>query len=137
MILLPVTSACRRILPVSFLHRGTIILLVVPLLLIAGCVGQANPTAAAVKTGDTISVYYTLVVDGSTVDSNVGKQLFTFTVGSGQVIPGFDSGVLGMKAGEEKTFTVSPEQGYGTSGSSPLAGKTLIFTVKVASINPA
>jgi len=113
--------------------------LIAAIVLCAGCVGQASPTTSAVaspavKSGDTISVYYTLVVDGSTADSNVGKELFTFTVGSGQVIPGFDTGVLGMKAGEEKTFTVSPEQGYGTTGTHPLAGKTLIFTVKVAEI---
>lgn len=131
MILLLATPLCRR---------NIRILLVVPLLLIAGCVGQASPTTSAiinpaVKSDDTVSVYYTLVVDGSIVDSNVGKQLFTFTVGSGQVIPGFDNGVLGMKAGEEKTFTVSPEQGYGTTGTHPLAGKTLIFTVKVVEIN--
>jgi len=126
MILLLVKSLCRK---------NTAFLLVVPLLLISGCVGQVNPTAAAVKTGDTISVYYTLVVDGNVVDSNVGKDVFTFTVGSGQVIPGFDNGVLGMKTGEEKTFTVSPADGYGETGTHPLAGKTLIFTVKVVKIN--
>lgn len=118
----------------------SIILLIAVFVLCAGCVGQTNPTTSAVispavRSGDTISVYYTLVVDGQTVDSNVGKELFTFTVGSGQVIPGFDNGVLGMQKGEEKTFTVSPEDGYGTSGSHPLAGKTLVFTVKVVEIN--
>ena len=51
------------------------------------------------------------------------------------MIPGFDKGVIGMNVGEEKTFTVSPEEGYGTSGSHPLAGKTLVFTVKIINVS--
>jgi FKBP-type peptidyl-prolyl cis-trans isomerase 2 len=107
-------------------------LIVALVVLLSGCVGQSP----AVKTGDTVSVYYTLTVDGTVMDSNVGKTALTFEVGSGYVIPGFDKGVLGMKEGEEKTFTVSPADGYGTTGTHPLAGKTLVFTVKIADINP-
>lgn len=98
----------------------------------AGCIGQSTSTVA---TGSTVSVYYKLSVDGTEIQSNYGQQPFSFTVGTGQVITGFDKGVLGMAVGQEKTFTVSPEEGYGTSGSNPLAGKTLVFTVKIASIN--
>ena len=104
------------------------------LVLVSGCVGQASTTSAAVTTGDTVSVYYKLSVDGTEIQSNYGQTPFSFTIGSGQVIPGFDKGVLGMIVGQEKTFTVSPEEGYGTSGSNPLAGKTLVFTIKIASI---
>lgn len=69
---------------------------------------------AVVEKGDTVSVYYTgKFTDGEVFDSNVGKEPFTFTVGSGQVIPGFDNAVLGMKVGEEKTVTITPDQGYG------------------------
>jgi len=107
------------------------VLLVLLLIFCAGCVGQSTSTVA---TGSVVSVYYKLSVDGTEIQSNYGQTPFSFTVGSGQVIPGFDKGVLGMAVGEEKTFTVSPEEGYGTSGSNPLAGKTLTFTIKIASI---
>jgi FKBP-type peptidyl-prolyl cis-trans isomerase 2 len=112
------------------------ILFVAAIVIIAGCIGQAS-TVSAVATGDTVSVYYRLSVNGTEIQSNYGQQPFSFTVGLGQVIPGFDKAVLGMAVGQEKTFTVSPEEGYGTSGSNPLAGKTLVFTVKIASITPA
>jgi FKBP-type peptidyl-prolyl cis-trans isomerase len=51
---------------------------------------------------------------------------FTFAAGSGQVIDGFDRGVIGMRVGEQKTLTISPSEGYATG---PLANKTLIFDV--------
>jgi len=67
-----------------------------------------------VEKGDTVSVFYTgKFENGEVFDSNVGKEPFTFTVGAGQVIPGFDKAVLGMKLGEEKTVTITPEEGYG------------------------
>jgi FKBP-type peptidyl-prolyl cis-trans isomerase 2 len=116
-----------------------LILLVAAVLIVSGCIGQASTSSAVsavdtVKTGDTVSVYYTLKVDSAVFDSNVGGKLFTFQVGAGQVIPGFDKGVLGMAVGEEKTFTVLPKDGYGETGSHPLAGKTLVFTVKIVEI---
>ncbi len=115
------------------------IVVLLTILLSAGCVGQSGPNQAAVSaaTGDTVSLYYTLKVDGQVVDSNEGGQVLTFTIGSGQVIPGFDKGVIGMAVGQEKTFSVPPEEGYGTSGAHQLAGKTLVFTVRVADIKKA
>lgn len=107
--------------------------------LVSGCVGQVtvSPTTSLVAAGDTVSLYYTLNVDGQVIDSNEGGQVLTFKIGSGQVIPGFDKGVTGMHVGEEKTFSVSPEEGYGTSGGHPLAGKTLVFTVRLIDIKKA
>ena len=107
-----------------------IILAVAGIFLLAGCIGQTG-----IKKGDNISLDYTLTVDGQVVDSSVGKQPLEFVVGSGQVIPGFDKGVLGMNVGQEKTFSVSPEEGYGTSGNHPLAGKTLVFIVKIIKVS--
>ena len=107
-----------------------VVLFVASVFLIAGCIGQSG-----IKNGDTITLDYTLKVDGSVVDTSIGKQPLEFIVGSGQVIPGFDKGVLGMNVGEEKTFSVSPEEGYGTSGNHPLAGKTLVFTVKIINVS--
>ncbi len=69
---------------------------------------------SAVKSGDTVSVYYTGKYGNGTVfDSNIGKPLLSFTVGSGQVIPGFEKAVIGMEPGQEKTVTIPADQAYG------------------------
>jgi peptidylprolyl isomerase len=73
--------------------------------------GSSAPIVAA---GDTISVYYTgTLTNGTIFDSNVGKKTLNFTVGSGQLISGFDNGVVGMKINETKTITIPPNQAYG------------------------
>jgi FKBP-type peptidyl-prolyl cis-trans isomerase 2 len=65
--------------------------------------------------GDTVKVDYTLTLDDGTVaDSSKGRAPLEFKVGGGQVIPGFDKGVTGMKVGEERTLKVPPEEGYGS-----------------------
>ncbi len=137
-----------------------------------------------VAVGDNISVYYTgKLTNGTVFDSNVGRQPLQFTVGSGQIITGFDNGVIGMKLNQNKTITIPANQAYGEVNSSlivqvplssfgnqsvkvgmivtqtspsgqqfrgmvtavnstaatvdfnpPLAGKTLIFNIKVISI---
>jgi peptidylprolyl isomerase len=69
---------------------------------------------AVVAVGDTINVTYTGMFDNGTVfDTNVGKSPLTFTVGGGQMIPGFDAAVRGMKVNEEKNVTLTPDQAYG------------------------
>ncbi|HLC51291.1 MAG TPA: FKBP-type peptidyl-prolyl cis-trans isomerase [archaeon] len=108
------------------------LLYLIPILLVSACIG-----GTAIAAGDKITVEYSLFVEGSLIDTSIGKVPFTFTVGSGQVIVGFDNAVLGMKEGEEKTFNVTPDEGYGISGSHPLAGKTLVFKIKILKIEPA
>lgn len=79
-------------------------------LLIAGCMGSA-PTATE---GDTVKVNYTgTLPDGTTFDSSIGREPLEFTLGEGQVIPGFEDAVLGMAVGEEKTVTIPVEEAYG------------------------
>ena len=64
--------------------------------------------------GNHVSVDYTgKLTDGNVFDSSVGKEPLEFDVGAGQMIKGFDDGVLGMKVGETKTITIPPEQAYG------------------------
>lgn len=68
----------------------------------------------AIRTGDTVSVHYTgKVENGEVFDSSKGRRPLNFTVGAGQIIRGFDEAVVGMLAGETKTVTIPPEQGYG------------------------
>ena len=69
---------------------------------------------AQVKQGDTVKVHYTgTLADGSVFDSSAGREPLQFTVGSGQVIPGFDTAVDGMRVGEKKTVTIPCQQAYG------------------------
>jgi FKBP-type peptidyl-prolyl cis-trans isomerase SlyD len=68
---------------------------------------------AVVEKGKLVSMNYTLVVDSNVVDSSIGKQPLSFVSGSGQIIPGLDEQLLGMKVGEKKLVIVAPEKGYG------------------------
>ena len=67
-----------------------------------------------VKTGDTVKVHYHgKLTDGSTFDSSEGREPLEFTVGSGQVIKGFDDAVLLMVIGDKKTVNISVGNAYG------------------------
>ncbi len=77
-------------------------------LMITGC------NAAGAKVGDTVQVHYTgTLADGSVFDSSAGRDPLEFTIGSGQLIPGFDEAVKGMKVGEKKTVTIPDDEAYG------------------------
>ncbi|MDG1431766.1 MAG: peptidylprolyl isomerase [Paracoccaceae bacterium] len=66
------------------------------------------------KSGDTVRIHYTGTLDdGSTFDSSEGRDPLEFTLGSGQVIPGFDVGVTGMKIGDKKTINIPCVEAYG------------------------
>jgi peptidylprolyl isomerase len=67
-----------------------------------------------VKNGDVVRVHYTgTLSDGSQFDSSAGRAPLEFTVGAGQMIAGFDAGVIGMTMGEKKTIQIDPDHGYG------------------------
>ena len=70
------------------------------------------------KTGDTVKVHYTgrLLKNNSKFDSSVGKDPFSFTLGKGGVIKGWDLGVVGMKVGGKRKLTIPSELGYGKKG---------------------
>lgn len=69
---------------------------------------------AQARNGDTVRVHYTGKLDDGTVfDSSQGREPLEFTVGSGQVISGFDNAVTGMEAGTSKTITIPAAQAYG------------------------
>ena len=68
----------------------------------------------AVKNGDTVKVHYHgKLRNGDTFDSSEGREPLEFKVGEGNVIAGFDSGVLDMKPGDKKTLEIPVEQAYG------------------------
>ena len=67
-----------------------------------------------VKSGDTVKIHYTGTLDdGSEFDSSAGREPLEFSLGSGQVIAGFDNAVDGMAVGESKTVTIPPGEAYG------------------------
>ncbi len=68
----------------------------------------------AAKSGDTVHVHYTGTLDdGTTFDSSQGREPLEFTIGAGQVIPGFDAAVDGLEIGESKTITIPAKEAYG------------------------
>ena len=68
----------------------------------------------AAQTGDTVAVHYTgKLEDGTVFDSSREREPFQFTLGKGQVIPGFDNAVTGMEVGDATTVTIPAEEAYG------------------------
>jgi len=79
---------------------------------ISGC-GGGNDTRQATN-GDTVQVNYTgTLSDGTVFDTSVGREPLEFTLGAGQMIPGFEQAVPGMKVGESKTITIPAADAYG------------------------
>jgi FKBP-type peptidyl-prolyl cis-trans isomerase 2 len=69
---------------------------------------------AEAKNGDTVRIHYTGKLDDGTVfDSSDGRDPLEFTLGEGQVIPGFEEAVLGMNANDSKTMTIPSDNAYG------------------------
>lgn len=86
---------------------------------------------AQVKQGDTVKVHYTgTLADGTVFDSSDGRDPLQFTVGGGQVIPGFDDAVDGMAVGEQKTVTIPCQQAYGE------VQNELVMTVPLEQVPP-
>jgi|SRR3989338_1012865 len=103
---------------------------------------KAVPEPTTAEAGNTVSVNYTgRLADGTVFDSNVDPKFghvtpFEFVLGSGQVIPGWEKGLLGMKVGEKKTLEIPPEDAYGEFGVPGVipGGATLYFDVELLAI---
>jgi peptidylprolyl isomerase len=97
----------------------------------------------AAKAGDMLSMQYVGVSfsTGKQFDASWdrGGEPFQFPLGGGQVIQGWDQGIVGMKAGGRRLLVIPPAQGYGAQGSPPdiLPNETLIFVVDVVKIESA
>lgn len=100
----------------------------------------AQGSGPEIQAGQTASVMYTgyLAKNGEIFDDSIndGGKPFSFTVGAGEVVPGFDEGTAGMKVGETRIISIPPAEGYGRTavGSIP-ANSTLIFVVTLESIS--
>ncbi len=90
------------------------------------------------RAGRTVSVHYTgWLEDGTRFDSSYDRgEPFTFPLGAGHVIRGWDQGVEGMKVGGRRKLTIPPELGYGSRGAGRVIppGATLIFDVELMEV---
>lgn len=88
--------------------------------------------------GDMVSVHYTgTLEDGTEFDSSIGRDPFRFTLGQGQVIPGWDEGIALMHEGGKATLIIPSELGYGAAGAGPIPpDATLIFEVELVDVQP-
>ena len=94
--------------------------------------------------GSTVSVNYTGWLHdpaaknkrGKQFDSSVGRGPFSFPLGAGRVIPGWDQGVAGMKVGGKRTLIIPPELGYGIRGAGGVIppNATLVFDVELLDV---
>ena len=91
-----------------------------------------------VQNDDTVFVHYTgTLEDGTKFDSSLDRgRPFSFVIGSGQVIPGWEQGILGMKIGEKRKLIIAPELAYGSRGAGNMIppNATLIFEVDLLEI---
>jgi peptidylprolyl isomerase len=95
-------------------------------------------TGAEAKTGNTVKVHYTgTLTNGTKFDSSLDRnEPFSFTLGAGGVIKGWDEGVVGMKVGGKRKLTIPPDMGYGAMGSPPVipANATLLFEIELLEV---
>jgi len=131
---------------------------IISLILVAGCGGDAERntvtelirqdarvgTGAEAVAGRSVTVHYTgWLYDasrpdhkGTEFDSSRGREPFSFGLGGGQVIAGWDEGVVGMKVGGQRTLTIPAEMGYGarSAGGVIPPNAALIFDVELLDV---
>jgi FKBP-type peptidyl-prolyl cis-trans isomerase FkpA len=90
-------------------------------------------TGAEAIAGRTLRVTYSgWLVNGTRFDSNVGGAAFSFTLGIGRVITGWDQGVVGMRVGGKRKLVIGSQLGYGSQGSGAIPpNATLVFDVEL------
>lgn len=94
-------------------------------------------TSTLAEVGDTLTVHYVgTLEDGKVFDSSLDRGTpFTFTLGAGQVIRGWDEGLVGMRVGGKRVLTIAPDFGYGAQGVGTIPpNSTLNFEVELLNV---
>jgi FKBP-type peptidyl-prolyl cis-trans isomerase len=94
-------------------------------------------TGTEAKAGNTIQAHYTgTLTNGEKFDSSYDREEpLSFKLGVGQVIQGWDQGIVGMKVGGKRRLTIPPELGYGSRAVGPIpANSTLVFEVELVGV---
>ncbi len=96
-------------------------------------------TGRAAQAGDRVTVNYTgKFQDGTVFDTSVGKTPYTFVLGAGDVIAGWDQGLIGVQPGTKRMLVVPPDMAYGPNDYGPIPGNsTLMFEIDVLNVEPA
>jgi len=126
--------------------------LTAPLLVLAGCGSNSNPaapeaplgiqdvvvgTGATAAVGNTVTVTYVgTFTDGTVFDaSSMHSGSYTFLLGAGRVIQGWDQGIVGMRVGGERKLTIPPSLAYGSTGYGRIPpNTTLLFDITLLSV---
>ena len=97
---------------------------------------EAAGNGTEAKVGDTLYVHYTGKLQNGTVfDTSIGSDPYKFVLGAGQVIPGWDQGLQGMKVGGKRLLIIPPDLAYGSQDYGPIpANSTLTFEVQLVDI---
>ncbi len=94
---------------------------------------------ATAEDGDMVTVQYVLATysTGKVVQSSWSSQPFSFALGEGHVIPGWDTGVVGMKVGGRRELIIPPSDGYGSNSPGPgiSANDTLVFVIDLLKVS--
>lgn len=128
-------------------------LAVVCLAILAGCGGDSGTspttggtlevadlvigTGATAAAGDGVTVHYVgTFTNGTVFDSSYSRGTpLSFRLGAGQVIPGFEQGIVGMRVGGKRRLTIPPSLAYGSAGQGPIPpNTTIVFEVDLVSI---
>jgi peptidylprolyl isomerase len=94
-------------------------------------------TGAQVGAGAQVAIHYVgALPDGKQFDANgPAEQPFVFRINAGEVVPGFDEGVLGMRVGGRRQVIIPPALGYGAQGNGPVPGNAiLVFTIDLVRV---
>jgi len=93
-------------------------------------------TGAAAASGKFVTLNYTgWLVDGTQFDTSIGKTPLSFTLGAGDVIKGWDLGILNMKVGGKRRLVIGSDLGYGSGGNGAIRpNQTIVFDVQLLSV---
>jgi FKBP-type peptidyl-prolyl cis-trans isomerase SlyD len=96
------------------MRKTSIVAIISLLIAVAGCSKfKTTEDKMTIKEGSKVSINYKLTVDGVVVDSSDGRGPLTYTQGSGQIIPGLEKQLAGLKAGDKRSVVVEAVEGYG------------------------